>query len=91
MRDEEGDADPLDAHPARPLAQWHPQPAAGIADEHEGAPGAEDIPGRQQRDNEPAAILHPRQHRGQIRRGNLRTEQTVQDENGRDKKQDQLQ
>ena len=52
-----------------------------VADQHERTACAEQIAGRQQRDDQQSAIVHPGDDRGEIVRGDLGTEETLSDEN----------
>ena len=58
-RDEQRDADPFDAKPARPSSRGRPQTPPGVAHEHEWAAGAEEVSGRQQREDQPSTVVHP--------------------------------
>ena len=63
------------------------KPAAGVAHEHERTAGAEQVAGREQGNDQQPAVVHPREHRGEVSRCELRTEETVKD-NGRGDEQD---
>ena len=90
-RDKERDADPFHAKPARPSSRRCPQPPAVIPYEHERAARAEEVPRHEQRDDQPSAILHPREDRGEIGGCDLGTEEAVQDEDEGDEQQNELQ
>ena len=66
--DEKRDADPLGAQPPRPVQPRRAHAPARVADEHERTPHAEQIAGREQRDDQQAAVVHPRQDRREIGR-----------------------
>ena len=80
--------DPLAAQPRRASRhRGRVQPPSPVADADERTAGAEDVAGRQQRDDEQAAIVHPRQQRREIARRELRPEEAVQHDDGRGARQ----
>ena len=67
------------------------QPAAPVANEHERAPGAEEIAGGEQRDDQQPAIVHPGEDRREIAGRDVGTEEAVQDDDRGGQEQDELQ
>ena len=89
--DEQQDADPFGAQPARPAEPRLVDPASDVAHQHERAACAEQIAGRQQGDDQQSAIVHPGHDRREIGRCDLRTEESMSDDHRRDQQGHELQ
>ena len=88
--DEEQDADPLAAERRRPAARRPMEAAARVAHEDERTAGAEQIAGREERDDQQSAVVHPREDGGEIVGCKIGTDEAVEDENDRGDEQDEL-
>ena len=65
-------------------------PAPEIADEDHRTGAAEHVAGREQRADQQAAIVNPRQHRRQVLRREVGPEQPVRDDDDGDDQEDDL-
>ena len=75
--DEQRERDPLPPQPPRPMPRRPMHPAPEIADEDHRTGAAEHVAGGEQRADQQAAIVDPRQHRRQVLRREVGPEQPV--------------
>ncbi len=88
--DEEHEGQPLAAQALRPVQYRRVQPPRPVSRQDKGTPGAEEVAGREQRDNQETPIVDPGEDRGEICRGDIRAEESVENEDRRRDQQRRL-
>ena len=88
--DEEHEGQPLASQPLRPVQYRRVQPPRPVPRQDKRTTGAEEVAGREQRDDQETAIVDPGEDRGEICRGNIRAEESVENEDRRRDQQRRL-
>ncbi len=89
-RHEQDDRDPFATQTRRPRPRWRVGAPTPVAHEHERTSGAEQVAGRQQRDDQQPAIVDPGEDRGKVGRGEIRAREPVNDHGAGNAEQHQL-